>query len=225
MGIISTSSSLITILSAAIKPFKQKVLRQDIYFVLSTEALHNEKDKFLLGDEHGVKYWKPIGGVARSKKVMEIVEKKFIISNSEKKQRSLAKNELAFVIKGYKTRFDKIFEYLGFKNRLKTMKRIIKKHLDESLIVNDLVRETKEEFKIKTITKEDFHKDVHWTCETKKYNTGILRFHLYNVLSLKDSGAKKLIKHKNIEMLKINMRNDKYTISDLSEIFNNLTNK
>ena len=222
MPIIGSVSSWISIFGFIKSLYKKGALKERVYFSFSTEVLFQEKELFLLGDEYNSNFWKPIGGVVKSKRIMDEIKDKFKIKPSEIKTRDISK-ELAFELIGFKKKSDIFKERFLFKDRIKTMRKIVNKHLNIEILKNNLISEISDEFGV-SLKSSDFKNELEWTAETKKYENGIMRVHFYNIIQLKIQSAHILLEKQNIKMMEIKARSKKENISDLSYIFNNRTN-
>lgn len=195
---------------------KRKRNSDCFYIAYSVSLRYQEKEKFLLGDEKNLNYYKPIGGVLKHRAIREEMGQLYELEASKKKPRGDL--DLAFEV--FKPRKKYLFLYDKAKKFTQILNKKLFGHNFESYLKNELIREVEEEFGV-ILKPDDFEGGIKMSMEKKKYENGIWRYHIYFTIPLKKDSSKKLLKHESIRMLELKSRNKKHVISDLSDILKN----
>ena len=209
-------NTIISLITALIKIYKFKK-NEAIYFALSIHAKGISNDKYLLGDEHKNNYYKPIGGVIVDKTIFDEINDNFLLQPSKLKARNIEDYELAFEVGKYKKRLSQM---TFWRNKFIIIAKIINKHLTNSILIDNIIREIREEYKIQLNEKHfDINKFTS-TYEIKKYHNDIARIHVYISIKLTKPGQKRLMDKSNIKELSITNRSKgKNIVSDLAYIY------
>lgn len=202
-------------------------IKKGSYFVFSVHAkmygVDDGKDLYLLGSEYDNKNYKPIGGVIKSRAIMEDLKENLHVSHSNLKPRNVSAGELAFEIDKHKIRPAALF--------VNSYKQLIKRVGDQLTIadlLSNLIREFKEEFGV-ILSPDDFEESIEYSVEKRQFLGKNQRYHIHFILNLKNNKIvlKKIKNNKKGKIIfsKFKRENSDESISDLVLIFNNTIQK